>query len=104
MKQYDLPLGRAARDEGIESVASHNPEWIDLAIIELQRLPRGWRGLPEDWRPLVELVAGEPTKPNAWGALTRLAVVRGLMRATGQRRQMRRVKSHARKTDEYERA
>lgn len=75
---------------------------MHAALLLLHRLPVGWRGLPEEFRPFVTNEIGYPTKPNAWGSLTRIAKVRGLIRPTGNRMQMRAVKSHARMTDEYE--
>lgn len=101
--QFDLFGGRAGRDEGIASVAANNREWMRIAIVVVHRLPRGWLGLCEDIRPYIEDVAGRPTRPNAYGALIRECIKRGLLQRTGERRPMRWVKSHARMTDELRR-
>ena len=96
--------GKKRKKAGMESVAANNRRWMNGATLLLHlSLPRGWRGLPEDWRPLVVKVLGEPTRHQAWGPLT-LAVIRdGMLTRTGKRVAMRSKKSHARVTDEYER-
>lgn len=100
---YDLTAARAARDAGMDSVAGNNPEWMPAALQIVAHMPRGWRGLTEDLRPVIEAAIGPPTHTNAYGALARIAKSRGLLRVTGRRRQMRLTRSHARNTDEYER-
>ena len=104
MSQYDLFGGeesRRRRDEGLDRIASNNARWMELAIYEVAKLPSGWTGRPEQWRPLVESAAGKPTKPYAYGALTRALIKAGVMRRSGKRSAMTSKRSHARMTDEY---
>lgn len=98
---FDLAAGRAGRDEGMDLVADHNPDWFGLALMIIAGIPRGWTGLPEDLRPVIEARIGPPTHANAYGALLSHAKRLHLLRPTGKRRQMRLPGSHARMTDEY---
>lgn len=100
---FDLPAGIARRDEGMARVADHNPNWTAEALRIIATLPRGWTGLPEDWRPMVEARIGPPTSSFAYGPLTKTARQIGLVRLTGRRLPMRRRTSNGRMTDEYER-
>lgn len=95
--------GKAARDEGIASVNDNNREWIKAALTFISGVSLDWRGQMEDLRPIMEQNIGAPTKANAYGALTRLALRKQLIRRTGVRVQMKRKDSHARMTDEYRR-
>jgi hypothetical protein len=101
--QFDLFDGKAARDEGISSVAVNNKAWMAAALAVVRQLPYGWRGLSENIRVIIEQSVGKPTHPNAYGALIRAATKGGLLRPTGRRLHMRKVSSHARITDELER-
>jgi hypothetical protein len=68
MKQLDLLQGRRLRDLGIESVSSHNTEWIDRArAIARQLIVYRLQVTADELR----FVMGddEPDHPNAWGAV-----------------------------------
>lgn len=95
--------GKAARDEGIARVSKNNREWIAAALTFISGVSLEWRGQMEDLRPIIEQNVGAPTKANAYGALTRMAIRKKLIRRTGVRVQMKRKDSHARMTDEYRR-
>lgn len=100
--QFDLFQGQALRDLGIGRVTQASGRWFDHAMRVVMRLPRGWRGLSEDLRPIIEGQIGPPPKStNIYGALTREAIRLGILRPTGQRRPMRLGRSHARPSDEY---
>lgn len=100
---FDLPEGRRLRDAGFARIIANNRQWFRLAFIIIDKLPKGWKGRAEEFRPLIVAAGGEPTKPNAYGRLTDMAIKRGLLRRLGTRSAMRRPSSHARSTDEYER-
>lgn len=100
---FNLSRARAARDEGMDSVSENNKEWIAAAILILHHLPKGWRGLPEEYCEMIVQQLGDPTDFHAWGALARMVRERGLFGKTGRRLQMAKESSHARETDEYER-
>lgn len=100
--QFDLFQGQVERDRGIEQVTQGSGRWFDHAMQVVRRLPRGWRGLAEDLRPLIEAELGPPPRStNVYGAITREAIKLGLLRPTGLRRPMRLSRSHARPSDEY---
>lgn len=101
--QFDLFAGLEAKRDGMDRIAKHNIPWMDQALLILHRIPRGWNGLPEEWRPTIIQLIGAPTHVNAWGKLTAMAIERGLIRRNGKRRQMQSKRSKARMTDEYER-
>lgn len=99
---FNLSKSRAARDKGMDSVAKNNEGWIQAAIKILDELPKGWRGLPEEYCDMIVQGAGEPTDFHAWGSLARIVKERDMFGLTGRRLQMAKESSHARKTDEYE--
>ena len=106
MDQFDLFGGEESkrrRDEGRDRIAANNARWMELAMEAIAKVPSGWTGRSEQWRSLVEAVAGKPTKPHAYGALTSKLIKAGIIRRTGVRSAMTRKKSHARMTDEYRR-
>jgi hypothetical protein len=102
--RFDLGESRAGRDEGIERIVSSNPDWLDRGLAFIESLTEGWQGIGEDIRFLAIPVIGAPTKPKAWGALTRVAVRRGLLAKTGRYLPMKDVRSHARESREYRRS
>lgn len=96
--------GKKRKKRGMESVSRHNAHWQADSVFALHmHIVPGWRGQPEDWRPLITSLFGPPTSPHAWGPLTSAVIRDGTIRATGRRIPMRSKKSNARKTDEYER-
>ena len=103
-EQYDLFQGRLDRDAGMAKVAGNNIPWQNVAMLALHRLPRGWCGRFEQTRASIVALAGWPTHPNAWCALTNHAVKVGLLRPLDvppSASEM--ISNHARKAQEYER-
>jgi len=93
---------RAARDAALEQVTGNAGVWFDIALRYVAYLPKGWRGTGEDLRLYLIPAIGAPHSPNAWGALVAQAMQKGMLLRTGERRAMRTMKSHARRTDVYE--
>lgn len=98
---FNLQLGEAARDEGLNLVSKSNRAWMDMAMEAIAAIPKGWIGIPEDYRFIFEDIIGPPSSPNAYGALTRLAIQQRIIAPTGVRIPMKYVQSHARMTDQY---
>ena len=91
----DLFAARAARDEAMERVEEAAPdEWKARAWKVLKRVAATHATFTTD--DLVELGAGSPPEPRAYGPLMRAAVKAGLCEATGQYRKSRMVACHAR--------
>lgn len=101
MPDFDLPKGRAGRDEGMERVTRHSDDFKDQFAAYIDRLPRGWIGTCEDIRKVWPL---PHPHPNAWGACWNAAKRRGQLVQMPQQVQMTSVKSHARKTHLHRRA
>ena len=95
---YDLDLfaSRAARDAALESV--ERPSLTDQLEAFLLR-QRGRLMTGEDIRVESGLEVGHH---NAWGASIMQLKKRGILGETGEFRQMRLVKSHARMTPVYQ--
>lgn len=96
--------GKDGRDEGIKKVAKNNSEWLTAGLTAIMEMKRGrWRGTGEELRLLLAPKIGEPTHPNAWGALVMHARRHEppLLHPTGIFRQMQLKRSHARITREY---
>jgi len=103
MKQGDLfdpAAARAARDEALVRVSLNAADWWAKACAQVAQL-RGWEGTGEDLGVLVGGAVGQPHNPNAWGALVAQAVRQEWLFRTGERRAMRKVRSHSRRTDVY---
>lgn len=98
--QRSLFESRAERDIGIARVALRNDEWMDRALTFLPAMKREQTEVTgEDMRIWLRAHGlDEPTKPNAWGALTRTAVTLGIIADTGRVSQMKAKRSHARRT------
>jgi hypothetical protein len=94
--EFDLFQSRAARDEGIDLVLDHNPEFKDVFFHTILRLPRGWIGQCEDIRR--DWTGPWPGHPNAWGASWNAAKRLGLLVELPDQVSMTGVKSHGRKT------
>tara|TARA_R110000868_G_scaffold189574_1_gene432619 strand:+ start:902 stop:1276 length:375 start_codon:yes stop_codon:yes gene_type:complete len=94
---YDSKLSKSERDKGLARTQSVNQNWLDLALIHLSR----WNGKSEitgeDIRIEISQFVGEPQSANAWGALTRSAVIKGLLQDTGKVSLAKSVTSHARR-------
>ena len=92
--------GDRLRDEGTARVASHNADWMSRGLAAVRNIARGTELMGEDLRR----VCYEKPKPdNAWGALTRVAVLRGYLVETGEVRKSRRAKAHSRRNPVYRR-
>jgi hypothetical protein len=104
MTQTDLLTGyeaREARDEALARVKSNGGNWRDIAISALS-LISGFEGTAEDIRIRLQLKGLRPPHHhNAWGEMIKAALHQNMIVATGERRQMRTRKSHARVTPVY---
>lgn len=98
--QLDLLHSIAARDAALTQVRDNAGPWFDQALAYLARL-RQWTGTGEDVRVMVAREIGPPHHHNVWGGVIRTALMRGYLVRTGERRQMRSVRAHARTTDVY---
>lgn len=99
--QFDLFTARSLRDEGITKVGEHNDDWLEWCVSIVKNNFR--RGTGEDIRVYCQALRLEPKHPNAWGALINVLVKRGLIQKTGEYRQMKDKRSHARETAVYSR-
>ncbi len=102
----DLPLftGEVLRDEGIAKVTEHNENWMErcLYFAGFYVFSGGVETFTgEDLRFYLSGVVGCPKHPNAWGALINTLLKRKIIKPTGEWRQMRDDRSHARKTPVY---
>jgi len=97
------PDGKSLKEEGLGLVKVNAGDWFGKALMIIAGLPRGWVGLPEDWREIIVETIGHPHHHNAWGSLTSTARKHGLVALTGVRRPMQDPTSKARMTDEYRR-
>jgi hypothetical protein len=96
--QGDLFAAKAARDEALDRVGANSGAWMTRAIAVVELLiPRGWTGMGEDVRHIVAFEVGEPHVRNAWGAMIRTAISRGLLIPTGQYQHPKDTASHASK-------
>jgi hypothetical protein len=99
---YGLPGSRMARDRGISLVSSNAPSFMDRGIEFIRNLPPG-DYTSEDINARLDIVGIKPHTPKAYGALTSHAVRLGLLEETGRVRQMKKYKSHARRTPVWRR-
>lgn len=82
--QIDMFGGKQARDEGMQRVGDHNPDYIQGGLAWIANQPNGTVLTGEDVR-LRCLAAGlRYHHQNAHGTLIRMAVERGLLRPTGR--------------------
>lgn len=92
------------RDAGIQAV--DNPTWTEQAMnkfVKTTSLPPEFTG--EDIRlALTSIGLAPPHHHNAWGAFTMNLVRSGRIKPTGQFKNMKTEKSHARITRVYTRA
>lgn len=102
--QLSLFEGVIRRDEGIAKVSKNNGAWLEECIKLVEQHATNWYHFTgEDIRHICEAAWLIPAHHNAWGALTSSLIKRGLIRKTGNYRQMRDPRSHARMTATYER-
>jgi hypothetical protein len=100
---YDLFGSRRARDQGISLVSGNAPTFMARGIAFITGLPPG-NYTSEDINARLENAGIIPHTDKAYGALTRHAVRLGLLEDTGMVRQMKKVKSHARRTPVWRRS
>ncbi len=94
--------GEKLRDAGLAQTAAHNPGWMARALeIVRDALQPGAEVMGEDLRALPGI--GEPDHPNAWGALVRTALGRGLLEETGRFEKAKRKSIHAHRLMVYRR-
>ena len=101
--QRDLFDSRRARDRGMAATTETNPTFAEQVRYEIAWIPVGSDVTGEDIRAMCADRSITPSHPNAWGAVINSAVRSGMLVATGEHRQMRAVKSHARQTPVYRR-
>lgn len=90
---------RSTRDSALDRVAANSNPYPERALSEIAKLRGEYTG--EEIRLRLESSIGRPHHHNAWGAIINQAVRRGLLRKTGEYRQMSTIKSHARATPVY---
>ena len=96
----NLFSARHDRDEALALVTDNaGPSWMDKALAEIIKVHGEVTG--EKIRGIVTHAIGPPHHHNAWGAVVRTAIKRGILHRTGQRVNMMGPKSHARMTDVY---
>lgn len=100
--QFNLQASIAARDEALDRIAAKSDTFMPNGIIAITNLPGGeYTG--EAIRDRLTAAGIVPHHHNAWGALVASAIKHGLLIATGRWIPMQDVRSHARKTQVYER-
>ncbi len=106
MDQMDLFAAREARDEALTRVSSNAGDWTTQARVAfLRAFLGGWEGTGEDIRlTLTRLGLTAPHHHNAWGAFVSGLRKSGWIVPTGEWRNMKGEKSHARETKVYRRA
>lgn len=101
-EQPDLFGAKNARDEALERVALNAGPWRGRAISAVKMMPDGWTGTAEDLRlHLIHSGLDEPHHHNVWGELIKACIRDRVLLPTGERRNMRTIKSHARTTPVY---
>jgi len=100
--QLDLFGARGERDKALDRVLGHTGPWIGMALAHvLLVIPRGVPHTGEEIRLLLTREGlPPPHHHNAWGAMMRVAIRRGIIREVGMG-QMATKKSHARRTPLY---
>lgn len=100
--EIDIKAGRELRDSGVDSVLSHAGEdWRTRVAKYVTLLPAGETFIAEDIRLACESLGVHASHPNAWGGMFLRLVGSGLIVATGEYRQMKDKRSHARKSQVY---
>lgn len=97
---FSAAAARAARDAGIARAAANAGEFMSLGLTLIAAMPPGeYQG--EDIRRFLNARGVFPHKHNAYGALIRDALRRGLIAATGRFEATKSLKTHAHKTQVY---
>lgn len=90
----------AEREIALASVSE--PDWMEDAVETFEKTFRiGQEFISEDMR--VQMAVRAPRHHNAWGAFTMKLIRNGNIVATGERRNMKTERSHARNTPVYRR-
>ena len=76
-------------------------DWMSQGLAAVSAIPSGTELMAEDLR---RVFYTKPRHDNAWGALARTAVRRGLLVPTGEIRKSRRKQAHSRRCPVYRRA
>lgn len=100
--KFDLKESERARDEALEGV-TQEPFSSRVATYLAENVSFGRRFTGEDIRRWCTEADIHPHHSNAWGGVISGLLRSGTIQATGERRKMEDVRSHARKTDVYER-
>lgn len=103
MKQSTLFDGEESKDlrnEALARVAFRAGPFMGAALAAMRTFGPGLY-TAEDFRLRLEREGLRPHHHNAWGALTKQAILDGIIRETGSRRAMRDPRSHARMTPVY---
>lgn len=101
----DVVDGSRLRDDGIARVTAKSGEWMGKAQECAAKflLALGAKSLTSDEiRDEVRAKIGEPHHGNAWGALTRWLIVKGLLFRTGRLAPSSRASNHAHANPVYE--
>lgn len=102
--QFDLFGSRSERDKALAQVSANAGDWMTAAFGCLLRLERDLDHTGESIRTqVVAMGCPPPHHHNAWGALIRCGVTRGVLVDTGRYSQMISRRSHARRTPVYRR-
>src|SRR5262245_8323860 len=102
--QFDLFGSRSAHDEALARITAHAGDWITIALRTMLHIEAGPDLTGENIRQqLLAMGCPPPHHHNAWGALIREAVQRGILADTGRYAQMASKRSHARRTPVYRR-
>ena len=71
MQQFDLQLGVAEKDTGLDLVEANNPNWVSaMRAVAAGLAVRSGSVHVDDLRPYCA-VHGQPGHKNAWGAIFR---------------------------------
>lgn len=98
--QFNLFESRQQRDLGIARVAYKNHPWIERGTALLRGMAADHAEATGEEMRVWLLAHGleAPTRPHAWGALTRTAALAGIISDSGRYKQMKIKQSHARRT------
>lgn len=108
--QMDLFAGRADRNASLTRVTKNSGNFMFDAISVFRRIFLSNKNMKysyervtgEDIRVALTNWGVTPHHPNAWGALTRTLILRGMLIPTSEFRHMKSRRSHARMTRVYE--
>lgn len=94
---------KAARDRALDQVLKHAGSlWVEQGLDIISRMQAGRATGESLRRAMLDIGLHPPHHSNAWGALIRTAVKRGLLAPTGTWQPMATKSSHARQTPVYQ--